>query len=78
MYPEGSLHVSRPTRRGLPVKRIQTVSSIRTSSEIKGFRSLVHSVGAPLRALDQGRIQLGYARRIAARDRRNWLDAKVC
>lgn len=77
MYAEVSLHVSRPTRRGLHVKRIQTVSSIKTSTEIKGFRSLAHSVGAPLGALDQGRIHLGYARRIASRDRRNWLDAKV-
>jgi hypothetical protein len=56
--------------------RIQSVSSIKTSSEIKSFRSLPHSVGAPLRALDQGRMQLGYARRVASRDRRAWLDAK--
>ena len=56
--------------------RIQSVSSIKTSSKIKSFRSLPHSVGAPLMALDQGRIQLGYARRVASRDRRAGLDAK--
>lgn len=55
--------------------RIRTASIIKTSSEIRSFRSLRLSVGAPLVALDQGRIRQGQARRQATKDRLAWLHA---
>ncbi|NCA69221.1 MAG: hypothetical protein EOM91_03800 [Sphingobacteriia bacterium] len=55
---------------------VKTSASIKTSSEIRSFRSLRHFVGAPLRALDQGRMQLGLAKRLAKHDHRVWRAAQ--
>ena len=52
--------------------QVQTSIGIRTSAEIRGFRSLRHPVGPSLRALDMGRIMQGCAKRTARLDHRAW------
>ena len=52
--------------------KIKTASGIKTSAEIKSYRSLRHSVGAPLSSLDWGRMKMGHAKRAAKKD---W---KIC
>jgi len=55
--------------------KIKTANGIRTSSEIKSYRSLRHAVGAPLRALDWGRTKMGQAKRLAKKDWKIWFRA---
>ncbi len=52
--------------------KIQTSTAIRTSAEIRGFRSLKHPVGPRLRALDWGRMMQGCAQRMARADHKAW------
>jgi hypothetical protein len=56
--------------------KIQTAAAIRTSAEIRGFRSLKHAVGPRVRALDWGRIMQGRAQRIARADHKAWRAAQ--
>ncbi len=46
---------------------------IRTSRNIKGFRSCVHATATPLLCLDKGRISVGEAKRLWSSDRELWL-----
>ena len=55
--------------------RIKTVEAIKTSSEIKSYRSLRYAVAAPLSALDSGRMKMGYAKRMAKKDWEIWFQA---
>ncbi len=55
--------------------RIKTVDAIKTSSEIKSYRSLRHAVGAPLSSLDWGRMKMGHAKRMAKKDWKIWFQA---
>jgi hypothetical protein len=52
--------------------RVQTSADLKTSSEIRGFRSLRHPVGPPLGALERGRLAQGRARRAARMDWKAW------
>ncbi len=47
--------------------KIKTANAIRTSSEIKSYRSLKHAVAAPLGSIDCGRIKMGQAKRMEKR-----------
>ncbi|WP_020503335.1 hypothetical protein [Lamprocystis purpurea] len=51
---------------------LQTSAGIRTSAEIRGFRSLRHPVGPRLSALDTGRMMQGRAHRMARMDHKSW------
>ncbi len=55
--------------------RVNTANSIKTSAEIKSYRSLRHSVGAPLGYLDRGRMGMGSAKRLAKKDWKIWFQA---
>ncbi|MDA8408118.1 MAG: hypothetical protein M0T73_14835 [Deltaproteobacteria bacterium] len=55
--------------------KIKTVNGIKTSSEIKSYRSLRHAVGAPVSALDWGRMKMGQAKRLAKKDWKIWFQA---
>ena len=52
--------------------KVQTSAGIRTSADIRGFRSLRHPVGPSLRNLDRGRIANAGAHRAARMDHRAW------
>jgi hypothetical protein len=58
--------------RGNHMIRVQTSAALKTSAEIRGFRSLKHPVGPHLGALDLGRLAQGRARRAARMDWRAW------
>lgn len=64
-----------PKKGGLVMIKIKTASGIKTSAEIKSYRSLRHSVGAPLSSLDWGRMKMGHAKRAAKRDWKVWFRA---
>ncbi|MFA6220829.1 MAG: hypothetical protein WC647_00800 [Desulfomonilaceae bacterium] len=55
--------------------RIKTSDEIKTSSEIKSYRSLRHPVGPPLSSLDWGRMKMGHAKRMAKKDWKIWFQA---
>jgi hypothetical protein len=55
--------------------RIKTAEAIKTSSEIKSYRSLRHLVGPPLSSLDSGRMKMGYAKRMEKKDYKIWFQA---
>jgi len=52
--------------------KVQTSADIRSSAELRGFRSLRHPVGPRLSWLDRGRIVQAQARRMARGDHRSW------
>jgi hypothetical protein len=52
--------------------KVQTSSEVRTSADIRSFRSLKHPVGPALQSLDRGRIMQGHAKRSARMDHRVW------
>ena len=54
--------------------KVQTSSGIRTSAELRGFRSLRHPVGPSLRHFDLGRILNARAHRAARMDHRAWFQ----
>ena len=53
--------------------KIKTRNWIRTSSEIKSYRSIRHATGAPLAHCDSGRMKLAEEKRLAKMDRDIWL-----
>ena len=55
--------------------RIKTADAIKTSSEIKSYRSLRHAVAAPLGSIDCGRIKMGQAKRRERKDYKIWFQA---
>ena len=55
--------------------KLKTSSGIKTSAEIKSYRSLRHSTGAPLSSLDWGRMKMGHAKRSAKNDWKLWLQS---
>ena len=55
--------------------KIKTANAIRTSSEIKSYRSLKHAVAAPLGSIDCGRIKMGQAKRMEKKDYKFWYQA---
>ncbi|MGC8658864.1 MAG: hypothetical protein ACP5U1_07295 [Desulfomonilaceae bacterium] len=55
--------------------KINTANAIKTSSEIKSYRSIRHSVGAPQGSLDSGRIGMGTAKRLAKQGWKIWFQA---
>jgi hypothetical protein len=52
--------------------KVQTSAGIRTSAELRSFRSLRHPVGPSLRHLDRGRLANARAHRAARMDHRVW------
>lgn len=52
--------------------KIQTSAGIRTSAEIRSFRSLKNPVRPHQRALDAGRVLHGRGQRIARTDAKAW------
>jgi len=52
--------------------KVQTSAGIRTSADLRGFRSLKHPVGPCLHALDLGRIAHSRAKQTARMDHRAW------
>jgi hypothetical protein len=55
--------------------KIKTADAIKTSSEIKSYRSLRHAVAAPLSSFDGGRMKMGHAKRTAKKDWKIWFQA---
>jgi len=55
--------------------KIKTANAIKTSSEIKSYRSLKHAVAAPLGSIDCGRIKMGQAKRMEKKDYKIWFQA---
>jgi hypothetical protein len=55
--------------------KIKTANAIKTSSEIKSYRSLRHAVAAPLGSIDCGRTKMGYAKRMEKQDYKIWFQA---
>ena len=65
-----------PTPGGLRIMiKIKTANAIKTSSEIKSYRSLRHAVAAPMGSIDCGRIKMGYAKRMKKKDYKIWFQA---
>lgn len=54
---------------------IKSSNDLRTSAEIKSYRSLRHGVGSPMGRLDRGRIGMGLAKRLGRQDWKIWLRA---
>ena len=52
--------------------KVQTSADIRSSAELRGFRSLRHPVGPHLGALDGGRMMRARAQRTARMHHRVW------
>jgi hypothetical protein len=55
--------------------RIKTADAIKTSSEIKSYRSLKYAVGPSLSSLDLGRMKMGHAKRMAKKDWKIWFQS---
>jgi len=52
---------------------LKNSNQIRTSRNIKSFRSCLHSTAVPLARLDKGRICLGEEKRLWSNQRQLWL-----
>lgn len=52
---------------------LKNSNQIRTSRNIKSFRSCLHSTAVPLARLDKGRICLGEEKRLWSDQRQLWL-----
>lgn len=55
--------------------KIKTSNAIKTSTEIKSYRSLRHAVAGPLSSFDWGRMKMGHAKRMANKDWKVWFQA---
>jgi hypothetical protein len=53
---------------------LKNCNQIRTSRNIKSFRSCLHSTAVPLARLDKGRICLGEEKRLWSNQRALWLQ----
>ena len=52
--------------------KVQTSADIRSSAELRGFRSLRHPVGPSLSWVDRGRMVQARAHRMARQDHKSW------
>ena len=57
--------------------KIKTADAIKTSSEIKSYRSLRHAVAAPLGSIDCGRIKRSQAKRMEKKNYKIWFQAET-